>query len=441
MDNQVMENHVISATGKATDSQMHPPQLDVFTLYQKTVVAILAFLQFTIILDFMILSPLGAFLMPSLHLSPAQFGMVVSGYAFGAGAAGLLTAGFADRFDRKSLLMIFYCGFIVGTLGCALAPNYGFLLAARIITGIFGGVIGSTVFAITTDLFPYSMRGRVMGIIQTAFAASQVMGIPIGLYLSNHWGWHTPFLMIAGVAMFVGLLIWFYLKPVNEHLKVPSVHNPIRHLFDTLVEPAHLHAFAATILLSTGGFMLMPFASNFTVHNLGIDLEHLPLVYLITGLCSIIVGPFIGRLSDLFGKFKMFLFGSILTIIMIAIYTHLGISRLLIVIVVNVALFIGISSRMISSQALISAIPKPAHRGSFMAVNSSLQQFSGGLAAAIAGVIVLQHPNGSLEHFDTLGYMDVLHSPQATRSAHLISELRTPSEVFFSSGGFRVTSS
>src|SRR4029079_8559425 len=120
----------------------------VFTRYQKFVVAVLAFLQFTIILDFMIISPLGALLLQELHVSTRQFGLVVSVYAFSAGASGLLAAGFADKFDRKRLLLFFYAGFLMGTFLCAIAPNYHFLLIARIVTGLFGGVIGSVSFAI-----------------------------------------------------------------------------------------------------------------------------------------------------------------------------------------------------------------------------------------------------------------------------------------------------
>lgn len=379
-----------------------------FSSYQRFVVAMLAFLQFTIILDFMILSPLGAMLMPALQITPQQFGLVVSVYAFSAGASGLLAAGFADRFDRKKLLLFFYTGFVVGTLLCGLAPTYEFLLAARMITGIFGGVIGSIVFAITTDLFPMQMRGRVMGIVQTAFAASQVLGLPLGLYLSNHWGWHAPFLMIVAVSVVAGVLIWLYLKPIDGHLALQKQGgNPFAHLVTTLTTPRYLQAFVTVALLSTGGFMLMPFGSEFSVHNLGVDLEHLPIVYMITGACSIVVGPLVGRAADSFGKFRLFAFGSALTAVMVVIYTHLGITPLALVIVVNAVMFVGISSRMIPSQALLSAIPSPASRGSFMSVSSSIQQISGGAAAALAGMIVVKRPDGSLDHFDTIGWVVV----------------------------------
>jgi predicted MFS family arabinose efflux permease len=198
-----------------------------FSPYQKFVVAVLAFLQFTVVLDFMILSPLGAILMPTLNITPSQFGLVVSGYAFSAGASGLLAAGFADRFDRKKLLMFFYSGFILGTLFCGLAPSYEFLLAARIVTGLFGGVVGSISFAIITDLFPYDMRGRVMGIVQTSFAASQVMGLPFGLYLSNHWGWHAPFILIVIIGILAGVMIGLRLQPIRDHLKCSMTTTPL----------------------------------------------------------------------------------------------------------------------------------------------------------------------------------------------------------------------
>jgi predicted MFS family arabinose efflux permease len=189
-----------------------------FSGYQMFVVALLAFLQFSIVLDFMIISPLGAIIMPDLNIGPQRFGEIVSAYAFSAGVSGLLAAGFADRFDRKRFLLFFYTGFIAGTALCALAPNYPLLLAARIVTGLFGGVIASIVLAITTDLFALQMRGRVMGVVQTAFSASQVLGIPAGLYIANLWNWHAAFLMIALITIPVGLIIAFYMKPVAGHL-------------------------------------------------------------------------------------------------------------------------------------------------------------------------------------------------------------------------------
>lgn len=373
--------------------------------YQKFVVAMLVFLQFTVILDFMILSPLGAILMPELKISTSQFGLVVSAYAFSAGISGFLAAGFADRFDRKKLLMFFYLGFLIGTLLCGFAPSYHFLLAARVITGIFGGVIGSIVFAIATDLFPLEMRGRVFGFIQTAFSSSQILGIPLGLYLSNHFGWHAPFFMIATIGALAGGAIWFNLRPINAHLQSRYDKNPFHHLFETLSTPKYLQAFATVVLLSTGGFMIMPFSSAFNVHNLGVELERLPLIYMVTGLCTIVAGPLVGRAADAFGKYNAFVFGSGVSFAMVFIYTHLSITPIAIIILISVMMYIGISSRMIASQSLMSAVPTQKSRGAFMSVSASIQQLSGGTAAIIAGLIVSEGEGGTVEHFDRLGYV------------------------------------
>jgi predicted MFS family arabinose efflux permease len=376
-----------------------------FSGYQKVVIAILGFLQFTVILDFMIISPLGAIVMPTLHISPQQFGLAVSSYAFSAGASGFLAAGFADRFDRKRLLLFFYFGFMLGTLLCALATTYPLLLVARIVTGLFGGVIGSIVLAITTDLFPLDMRGRVMGVISTAFAASQVLGLPAGLYLTNHWDWHAPFLAIVAIGVPAGVIIMLFMRPVVGHLALKQEHSPLTHLIHTVTEPRYRMAFLLVMLMPTGGYMLMPFGTAYIVNNIGLAFAVLPLIYLVTGVSSIFVGPLVGKASDSFGKFPMFCFGSLVTLIMVPLWTNIGHVALATVIVINVILFAGIFSRMIPAQALISAIPEPAKRGAFNAVSASLQQLAGGVSAGVAGWLIVQRPDGSLAHFNWLGYL------------------------------------
>lgn len=378
-----------------------------FSRYQALLIALLAFTQFTIILDFIIMSPLGAILMPALDITAGQFGVAVSAYAFSAGLSGILAAGFADRFDRKRLLLFFYVGFTLGTALCAAAQTYHVLLLGRIVTGLFGGVIGAVVLAIVTDLFPLHLRGRVMGFLQTAFAASQVLGIPAGLFLANHWNWHVCFVAIVVVSIAAIAIIALAMEPVDAHLKLKQDKNPFHHLIATVGQPRYTLAFAVTTLLATGGYMLMPFSSAFTVHNLGIDITHLPTIYLVSGLFSIVTGPLVGRASDAFGKYPTFVFGCAMTVVMVLIYTHLGHVSLATAILVNVLMFVGIFSRMIPSQALMSAIPDASQRGSFSAVSASLQQLSGGLGSVLAGAIIAQAPDGSLIHFDRIGYVVV----------------------------------
>lgn len=376
-----------------------------FTKYQVFVIAIMALANFTVILDFMVMAPLSAILLPTLHITTAQFGLAVSAYAFSAGISGILTAGFADKYDRKKLLLFFYCGFIIGTFLCAIAPDYYFLLGARIVTGMFGGVIGSIGGAIVTDLFEMEKRGRVMGFMQMGFAGSQVLGLPIGLYLANHFGWHSPFLMIVGLSSVMMVVQLIYLKPVADHLQNRVERNAFVHLRKTISRPEYLLAFAAMVLLATGGFMMMPFGSAFAVNNIGVTLEQLPVLYMVTGLFSFFVAPLAGKFSDKIGKYNVFLIGTGLTIVMVLIYCDLSITPLWIIIIINVLLFAGIFSRIVPASALMTAIPDAHDRGAFMSINSSIQQMAGGVAAAVAGMIVTQMPDGKILHYDTLGFV------------------------------------
>lgn len=379
------------------------PPAPPFTSYQKFVVAMLAFLQFTIVLDFMVLSPLGAVLMPALHIGALQFSSVVSAYAIAAAISGILAAGFADRYDRKKFLLFFYAGFLLGTVFCGLAPTYQTLLAARIVTGVFGGVVGAASYAIVADVFPLAMRGRVMGLIMTAFGAAQVLGIPVGIVLANHLGWHAPFLMIAGVCAVVGVFIVVKMQPVDAHLALTRDQDPVRHLWKTATSSRYWVGFAATMLLATGGFMLMPFASAFTVNNQHVSLDQLPLLYVITGVCSMIFGPLIGRLSDRLGKFATFCGASSLVIAIVLYYTNLQNAELWQMVLISVVMFACVTGRMTSAGALTSAVPAPQDRGAYMSISSSLQQMSGGIASYIAGLLVTQTPSGRLDHYPRIG--------------------------------------
>jgi len=377
-----------------------------FTSYQVLVIIMLALTQFSVVLDFMIMSPLGDMLMKSMSLTTSQFGLAVSAYAFSAGASGLLTAGFADRFDRKKLLLFFYVGFICGTLFCGLATTYPMLIAARILTGLFGGVIGSISLAIVADLFPLQQRGRAMGFMQMGFGASQVLGIPISLYIANHWGWQSPFIMIVGLATIIWLAVMFRLQPITKHLELKSERTAFRHLLHTIKQRNYRIGFLSTALLSLGGFMMMPWGSAFAINNLNITNYQLPILFMVGGIASLIIMPLIGRLSDKVDKFKIFTIAALWMMVVVVVYTNLTPVPFAVVIIMNILMMIGIMSRMVPAMALTSALPQMQDRGAFMSINSSLQQIAGGIAAAIGGIIVVQKTKTSpLQHYDTLGYV------------------------------------
>ncbi|MEC4051795.1 MFS transporter [Myroides odoratimimus] len=382
-----------------------------FTKYEKFVIFILAITQFTVILDFMVMAPLGDLLLKSLSMSTKDFGIAVSAYAFSAGVAGLLTAGFADKFDRKKLLLFFYIGFIIGTLFCGLANSYETLVLARIFTGLFGGVIGSISMAIVTDIFSLHQRGRVMGFIQMGFGASQVLGIPIGLYIANKWFWEAPFFMIVGLSILIAIAIAMYLKPVKDHLTLQPQKNVIAHLWNTVKNKDYRIGFMSITMLSVGGFMMMPFGTIFAVNNLGVHPDQLPILFMISGVTSLTLMPFIGKLSDRMSKFKLFAFASIWLMVVSVVYTNFFQIPFWLVIMTNIFMMIGIMSRMVPSSALNSAVPDTADRGAYMSITSSLQQISGGIAAAIAGLIVYQeHDNSPLVNYNIVAYVLVLVS-------------------------------
>ena len=397
---------------------------DKFTPYQILVIFLLAITQFTVVLDFMVMSPMGDMLMKSMNLKTSQFGMAVSAYAFSAGISGLLTAGFADKFDRKKLLLFFYIGFIIGTLFCGVAHNYVMLIAARIITGLFGGVIGSISMAIVADLFPIQKRGRVMGFMQMGFGASQVLGIPISLYLANAWGWQTPFQMIVVLASTVWLIVLVKMKPVTKHLTEKTEKSALMHLIHTISQKHYRIGFLSTAVLSIGGFMMMPWSSAFAINNLKITQQQLPIVFMVSGVSSLIIMPVMGKLSDTVDKFKIFFFASLMMITMVLIYTNLTPIPFGFILLFNILFMISMMSRMVPAMALTSGLPKMQDRGAFMSINSSLQQIAGGVAAIVGGLIVVQKNKYSpLEHYNILGILISLLSTLSILLVYRVSKM------------------
>lgn len=380
----------------------------VFTSYQKLVIVILALTQFTVVMDFMIMNPITHMLISTFKITDSQMGIAIAAYAFSAAIAGISAAGFADKYDRKKLLVILYAGFFAGTVWCGMARSYEMLVAGRVVAGLFGGVLSSVSMAIITDLFPIHVRGRAMGFIQLGFAASQALGIPLSIYFANLYGWNFPFYIIAGLIVVVWVLINIKIKPITEHLALQTTRNPFMHMGNAITNRKYRIAFIASCMLPIGGYLLMPFGNPYLINNMGISEYDIPMIFLITGICSLFIMPAVGKISDALGKLRTLIAGSILASTMVLIYANLPIVPLWVIIVINAVMFAGIMSRMIPSSALISAIPDMADRGAFMSVNSALTQMAGGLAAVVGGLIVHQKSeHAPVEHYDILAYVSV----------------------------------
>lgn len=374
-----------------------------FTRYQFILLAIIAVVFLTIVLDFMLLSALSAILLPKLEITTTQFGLLVSAYPISAAITAILLSGYADKVDRKKLLLFFYSGFLIGVLICANAPSFQSLVVARIITGTFGGVVGSICFAIVTDLFETTQRGRAMGILQMASAGSQIFGLPLALYLASEWDWHLGFGMISFIGIIAAILIFWKMKPVDKHLQIQVKVNPLAHSLKIISNRRYLIVFLNNTLLVSGDIILMTFSSAFCINNLGVDLDDLPLLYVIAGIATFIFAPLIGRLTDKHGTLSVFVVGTIMTIVMVAVFTNLGINPLWSVIIVHTFLFIGINARSISSSTLGTVIPEVEDRGAFMAIDAAMQLAIAGVAAMLAGLIVFQSEDGMINNFSTVG--------------------------------------
>jgi len=376
-----------------------------FTPYQFLLVGTLALVLFTIVLDFMVISALSAILLPKLEITTKEFGLLVSAYPISAGISAILLSGYADKFDRKKLLLFFYSGFLFGVLFCANAPSYQVLIVARIITGMFGGLVGSICFAILADLFETNQRGRAMGLLQMASAGSQILGLPLALYMASELDWHLAFWLILAIGIIAVFLVFLKIRPVNTHLQRQVESYPLLHSLKIVSNRNYLLGFLNNILLVSGDIILMTFSSAFCTNNLGVHLDDLPLLYLIAGISTFICAPIIGRLTDKYGKLNVFVTGTIMAIIVVAVFTNLGASPLSTIIIIHTFIFLGINARSISSSALGTVIPEEEDRGAFMAVDASMQQAVGGLAAMAAGWIVFQSEDGMINNFPILGWV------------------------------------
>lgn len=379
-----------------------------FSPYQKSVLLLITLIQFTIVLDFMIIAPIGDFLMKSLEINTRQFGLVVSSYAFSAATAGILAATFVDKYDRKPLLIMFYTGFIVGTLACAMADSYVTLLLARIVTGVFAGITSALLLTIVADVYHINQRGRAMGAVQMAFAISQILGIPAGIYVANHLGWNNSFTLIVLLAALILVGVSVLMKPIRDHLSSNTERRPWVHLWRTVRNSDYQVGFMAVGFLTIGGFLLMPFSAVFLVNNVHLSYDQLPLVFLSSGISTLVVMPIVGSLSDRFDRYRIFAGGSLAAVVMVFIYTHMSETPLWLVMVINVLVFAAIMCRMNPAMAINSMVPQPQDRGAYMSICSSLQQIAGGIASIVAGLVVFQPTQtGPIQHYDILGYLAI----------------------------------
>jgi DHA1 family inner membrane transport protein len=390
---------------------------------ERAVLLTLAAVQFTSIVDFMVIMPLGPQLMRTLHIDPAQFGLIVSSYTISAGIAGVVASSLVDRIGRKAAFLGLYVGFLVGTLLCGLATTYPLLLAARVVTGAFGGVLGGLAMAIIGDVFPDQRRGRATGFLMSAFSLASVLGVPFGLKLGNLYDWHAPFLMLVALGLPVLVAGWWALPPLRDHLVKGRV-DPWDRMVETYTHPNHLRAFALVISLMFGTFLVVPFISPYFVSNVGIRENDLFWIYVGGGVCSLVSSPLIGRWADKSGKLRVYRIIAPLSALIMLTITMLPRVGLVAAVASVSVLMVCNSGRMIAAMAMINASVEPRLRGGFMSAYSSVQHISSGVGAGLAGLIIVEGPDKTLRNY---GWVGLLGMASTMLSLWLAGQLRPAS--------------
>jgi predicted MFS family arabinose efflux permease len=370
----------------------------------------LAGIQFTHILDFMIMMPLGPQFTALFGISNAQFGLLVSAYTLSAGLSGLMAATYIDRFGRKPLLLGMYSLFGLATLACAFAPDYLWLMVARVAAGLFGGVLSALSQTIVADVIPFERRGRAMSVVMTSFSVSTVAGVPMGLFLAAHFNWHAPFVGIAALVGLLSLAAWQTLPRLDAHLHHPERVSVWRGIGQVLAEPNHLKAFAVSGLMMFAAFTVIPYITIYLQSNAGMKTQEVPWIYLCGGLATLLSARYFGRLTDRVGKVQMFQrLALAVTVPLMGTTLSQGLP-LWGLLAISTLFFTVMSGRMIPGMAMISSAALPRLRGTFMTLNSAVQSASMGLAALVAGLIIGRDAQGQLTGYWVAGLLGVVAS-------------------------------
>jgi predicted MFS family arabinose efflux permease len=390
----------------------------------------LAGIQFTHILDFMIMMPLGPQFREIFNITDAQFGVLVSAYTLAAGVSGLAASTYVDRFDRKRLLLTMYGLFALATLACGLAPTYEFLMGARLAAGLFGGVLSALSQTIVADVVPFERRGRAMAVVMSAFSFSTVAGVPLGLVLANHLGWHATFVAIALLSGVLVVVAIFTMPPLRAHLEAAQGRSAWSGIRQVLADANHLRAFAFSLAMMSAGFVAIPYITLYMRANVGLAADDIPYIYLVGGAATLVSARWVGRLSDRRGKVAVFSALALALGVPLMALTLMPAWPLPVVLAVSTLLFVVMSGRMIPGMAIVASAANPALRGTFMALNSATQSTAMGIAAFVGGQLISRGENGAVLGYWHAGLVGVVCSLLSIWLAHrLVLHGATPHRI------------
>ncbi len=374
---------------------------------EKLLLITLAVIQFTAILDFLIIIPLEPQYTRVFGIGPRQFGMIIASYGISAGLAGVAAGFFLDRFDRKKALLFLYGGFALGTLFCALAANYPMLVMARFVAGAFGGLVGAVILAIVGDVVPMERRGAAMGLVMSSFSVCSIAGVPLGIYVAAVFSWHVPFFAIAILSGLILLAAVYVTPPLRGHLAHVHEDHPVARTWAVMTHPDHQKAFIFMALLTVAGFMVFPFVAAYMSANIGFSDKELGWIYVFGGTCTLFSMNLVGRWADRAGKMRVFTLVSLSTAVPLLLVTNLPRVPLPVALAVTTLLFICMSARMVPAMAMMTAVVEARYRGGFMSINSAVQQLAMGAASLGSGMILGENSRHEITRFPLNGALAV----------------------------------
>lgn len=359
----------------------------------------------------MLIMPLGDIFIQTFSITEQEYSFLVSAYALAAAVSSIVGIFLLDRVDRKTGLLVLYTGFGIGTLLCGMVSTYAALLSLRVLTGLFGGMIGAMVLSITSDLYRFSERGKAMGVLFAAFSAASAFGVPIGIYLAAKGEWQLPFLVIGAFALVVATGVFFLFPSMQEHLAEQSEKLDIGSTISKIFKDNNqVTALGAGFVLVLAHFMIIPFISPYMIRNVGLTQTEIAYQFFFGGVATVFSAPFIGRMTDKHGVMKVFSIVLVLSWIPTVIITQLNVVPLALALTITTSFFVFASGRMISPNTIITAAASQENRGSFMSVKSALQQLAIGISSILGGIFIFIGDDGLFHNYSILAYLSIFFS-------------------------------
>lgn len=335
-----------------------------------------------------------------LGIPAQQIGMIMGVYMLSSSISGFLGTLYLDRFDRRKALAFGLTGVVVGLLLTGMAPTFSTLIAARILSGVFAGPSNSLAIATLVDNIPHERRGRALGVISGFQALAQIIGIPVGLWVTDMFGtWRAPFLAIAAYAALTNVLVIVNLKPQRAHLVNAAnfaVRERLRLLGRLLSRPLCLLTYGLQMTGVVPLVAITTIMSVYFINNLGFSNDDQRTLYLVGGGVNVISALFlVGPAIDKVGAGVVSLASTVLMTVTIMM-AYLGFNPGLPWIAVFALFFITSSARLIVTQTTSMRIPQPDERAGFQSLSSSIQAAAMGLSSFSTSFLLGSTPDGKL---------------------------------------------